>query len=197
MEKIIKREKYNQAKLNHVEDIFSSSIWRSVRNRWIWPTINLCTAFIASRVIEVFENTISHIVTLATLMPIVACVGGNTGNQTTAIIIRAIALHQVKKNNISFLFLRELGVALINGIFCGSIAGIIIYFLYHSIKMSFIMTLAMILNLMTAALIGVAIPLIMIKSGKDPAIGSSVIITAITDTSGFFIFLWLATLFLI
>ena len=85
--------------------------------------INLCTAFVASRVIGLFEETISQLVALATLMPIVAGIGGNTGNQTITMIVRALALHQVEPGNFSFLFLRELGVALINGLFWGGIMG--------------------------------------------------------------------------
>ena len=93
--------------------------------------------------------------------------------------------------------LRELGVALINGIVWGGIMGVVTYLLYGDLAMGAVMTLAMILNLLMAAIMGVLIPLIMIKMGKDPAIGSSVMITAITDTGGFFIFLGLATLFLV
>lgn len=182
--------------LSPEEDVFAP-VGQAVKTRWTWLAINLCTAFIASRVIGVFENTISQLVALATLMPIVAGIGGNTGNQTITMIVRAIALHQIQTGNFSFLLLRELGVALINGIVWGGIMGIITYLLYGNLEMGAVMTLAMILNLMMAALMGVIIPLIMVKLGRDPAIGSSVMITAITDTGGFFIFLGLATLFLI
>lgn len=111
-------------------------------------------------------------------------------------IVRAIALHQIQTGSFSFLMLRELGVAFINGVVWG-IMGVITYFLYGDLAMGAVMTLAMILNLLMAAIMGVLIPLIMLKLGKDPAIGSSVMITAITDTGGFFIFLGLATLFLV
>ncbi|WP_032114884.1 magnesium transporter [Candidatus Arsenophonus nilaparvatae] len=182
--------------LSPEEDVFAP-VGQAVKTRWTWLAVNLCTAFIASRVIGVFENTISQLVALATLMPIVAGIGGNTGNQTITMIVRAIALHQIQTGNFSFLLLRELGVALINGIVWGGIMGIVTYLLYGNLEMGAVMTLAMILNLMMAALMGVIIPLIMVKLGRDPAIGSSVMITAITDTGGFFIFLGLATLFLI
>lgn len=182
--------------LSPEEDVFAP-VGQAVKTRWTWLAINLCTAFVASRVIGVFEDTISQLVALATLMPIVAGIGGNTGNQTITMIVRAIALHQIQSGSFSFLMLRELGVAFINGIVWGGIMGVVTYFLYGDLAMGAVMTLAMVLNLLMAAIMGVLIPLIMIKLGKDPAIGSSVMITAITDTGGFFIFLGLATLFLV
>ena len=182
--------------ISQEEDVFAP-VSKAVKNRWAWLALNLCTAFIASRVIGLFENTIAHLVALATLMPIVAGIGGNTGNQTITMIVRALALHQVEPGNFSFLFLRELGVALINGIFWGGIMGGITWLMYHNLAMGGVMMLAMILNLLLAACMGVLIPLIMTKLKRDPAIGSSVLITAMTDTGGFFIFLGLATLFLL
>ena len=182
--------------LSREEDLFAP-VGQTVKTRWTWLALNLCTAFVASRVIGVFEDTISQLVALAALMPIVAGIGGNTGNQTITMIVRAIALHQIQNGSFSFLMLRELGVALINGIVWGGIMGVVTYFLYGDLAMGGVMTLAMILNLLMAALMGVLIPMIMIRFGKDPAIGSSVMITAITDTGGFFIFLGLATIFLI
>ncbi|OMQ21802.1 magnesium transporter [Serratia oryzae] len=178
------------------EDVFAP-VSKAVKTRWAWLAINLCTAFIASRVIGLFEHTISQLVALATLMPIVAGIGGNTGNQTITMIVRALALHQIEVGNISRLLLRELGVALINGFVWGGIMGLVTYLLYGDLAMGGVMTLAMILNLLVAALMGVVIPMTMLKLGRDPAVGSSVLITALTDTGGFFIFLGLATIFLL
>lgn len=178
------------------EDVFAP-VTKAVRNRCGWLALNLCTAFIASRVIGLFENTIAHLVALATLMPIVAGIGGNTGNQTITMIVRALALRQVEPGNFSFLFLRELGVALINGVLWGGIMGGITWLMYHDVALGGVMMLAMVLNLILAAFMGVMIPLIMTKLKRDPAVGSSVLITAMTDTGGFFIFLGLATLFLL
>ncbi|MEH0875769.1 magnesium transporter [Pectobacterium cacticida] len=178
------------------EDVYAP-VYKSFRNRWAWLAVNLCTALIASRVIGLFENTLSHLVALATLMPIVAGIGGNTGNQTITMIVRALALHQLEHGKKSYLLLKELGVALVNGVIWGTIMGGITYLLYGSAAMGGVMMLAILLNLLLAALMGVAIPLTMMKLGRDPAIGSSVMITAITDTGGFFIFLGLATLFLL
>ncbi|KOC92396.1 magnesium transporter [Winslowiella iniecta] len=178
------------------EDVFAP-VKKAVRTRWAWLAINLCTAFVASRVIGLFEATISELVALAALMPIVAGIGGNTGNQTITMIVRALALHQVEPGNFSFLVIRELGVALINGLFWGGIMGVITWLMYDNPALGGVMMLAMVLNLLLAALMGVLIPLIMTKMKRDPAVGSSVLITAITDTGGFFIFLGLATVFLL
>ena len=182
--------------LSPEEDVFSP-VSKAVRNRWAWLAINLCTAFVASRVIGLFEHTISQLVALAALMPIVAGIGGNTGNQTITMIVRGLALHHVQVGNLKFLMFRELGVALINGLVWGGLMGIVTWLLYGDWQMGGVMTLAMILNLLLAALMGVIIPLTMVRMGRDPAIGSSVMITALTDTGGFFIFLGLSTIFLI
>ena len=128
---------------------------------------------------------------------IVAGIGGNTGNQTITMIVRGLALHHVQLGNLKFLMFRELGVAIINGVVWGGIMGIVTWLLYGDWAMGGVMTLAMILNLLVAALMGVVIPMAMLKMGRDPAVGSSVLITALTDTGGFFIFLGLATLFLL
>lgn len=182
--------------LSPEEDVFSP-VGKAVKNRWAWLAINLCTAFVASRVIGLFENTISQLVALAALMPIVAGIGGNTGNQTITMIVRGLALHQVQVGNMPFLLLRELGVALINGLIWGGLMGVVTWLLYGNLAMGAVMTLAMVLNLLVAALMGVLIPLTMVRLGRDPALGSSVMITALTDTGGFFIFLGLATIFLL
>ncbi len=182
--------------VNPEEDVFAP-VRKAVRTRWTWLAVNLCTAFVASRVIGLFEATISQLVALAALMPIVAGIGGNTGNQTITMIVRALALHQVEPGNFSFLIGRELGVALINGLFWGGIMGGITWAMYGNPALGGVMMLAMVLNLLLAALMGVLIPLLMTKFKRDPAVGSSVLITALTDTGGFFIFLGLATIFLL
>ncbi|MEL6004425.1 magnesium transporter [Citrobacter portucalensis] len=181
--------------LSAEEDVFAP-VTKAVKTRWAWLAVNLCTAFIASRVIDGFEHTISQLVALASLMPIVAGIGGNTGNQTITMIVRALALQNIQPGNLTFLILREMGVALINGLVWGGIMGGITWWLYDDMALGGVMTLAMMLNLLMAAFMGVIIPMTMVKLGRDPAVGSSVMITAITDTGGFFIFLGLATLFL-
>jgi magnesium transporter len=148
-------------------------------------------------VIGVFEGSIEKLVALAALMPIVAGIGGNSGNQTTTLIVRALALGQIQLEQAEKLFVKEIAVAIANGLVWGGILGVIAYLLYGSIPLGLVMTAAMTLNLLLAAVIGVAIPIAMAKLGRDPAIGSSVMITACTDSGGFFIFLGLATLFLL
>ena len=194
------REETETEKLSLVglreEDMFST-IWKSVQNRWAWLAINLVTALIASRVIGIFEGSIEKVVALAALMPIVAGIGGNSGNQTTTMIVRALALSQVTFSNLRLLMFKEIGVALLNGILWGSVLGIFAYLLYGNIQLGYVMTAAMILNLILSAIMGVMIPLVLNRMGKDPAVGSSVLITAMTDSGGFFIFLGLATLVLL
>src|SRR6185369_11011367 len=185
-----------QAGLEKEEDVFAS-VWKSFQNRWTWLAINLVTAFIASRVIGVFEGSIEKLVALAALMPIVAGIGGNSGNQTITMIVRAAALGQVSVANARQLIKKEITVSLVNGIIWGGVMGLVAMVLYRDVALGLVMVLAMTLNLMLAALMGVLIPMTMMKAGRDPAVGSSVLITAVTDSGGFFIFLGLATLFLV
>jgi len=189
-------ERLNLGGLREGEDIFAS-VWASARNRWAWLAVNLVTAFIASRVISVFEGTIEKLVALATLMPIVAGIGGNSGNQTITMLVRAIALGQINPANARKLVTKEIAIAVLNGLVWGGIIGLFAMALYKSAALGLVMTAAMTLNLLVAALFGVFIPLLMTKLGRDPAVGSSVLITAITDSGGFFIFLGLATLVLL
>ncbi len=190
-------EVLNMAGLREEEDIFAS-VWKSVGNRWSWLAVNLVTAFLASRVIGLFEGSIEKLVALAALMPIVAGIGGNSGNQTITMIVRAMALDQISSTgNTARLLRKELGVALINGLVWGGVIGAVAYLLYDSWSLGLVMTAAMTLNLLLAALMGVLIPMTLARLGRDPAMGSSVMITAMTDSGGFFIFLGLASLFLL
>jgi magnesium transporter len=188
-------EALSRGGLREEEDVFAS-VWKSIRNRWAWLAINLVTAFIASRVIGLFEGSIQHLVALATLMPIVAGIGGNSGNQTITMIVRALALDQITAASARRLWRKEIAVALINGLVWGSVIGAVAWWLYGNFPLGVVMTTAMTLNLVLAAFCGVGIPLLMMRMGRDPALGSSVLITAMTDSGGFFIFLGLATLFL-
>ncbi|OHC26539.1 MAG: magnesium transporter [Pseudomonadales bacterium RIFCSPLOWO2_12_59_9] len=189
-------EVLNMAGLREEEDIFAS-VWKSVRNRWAWLALNLITAFIASRVIGLFDGSIEKLVALAALMPIVAGIGGNSGNQTITMIVRAMALDQMGAGNTSRLVRKELGVSLVNGLLWGGVIGLVSYLLYDNLALGLVMTGAMTLNLLLAALMGVLIPMTLAKLGRDPAMGSSVMITAVTDSGGFFIFLGMATIFLL
>lgn len=186
----------NMAGLARDEDLFAP-IWDSARNRWLWLAINLGTAFVASRAIGLFEGTIAQIVALATLMPIVAGIGGNSGNQTTALVVRGLALGEITPENTWHLVLKELGVGLLNGVVWGATVGFFAWLLYWSVPLGSVMAVAMLLNLLLAALVGAAIPLTLHRLGRDPAMGSSVLLTFITDGMGFFIFLGLASVFLV
>jgi magnesium transporter len=186
----------SMAGLKEEEDLFST-VWRAARNRWTWLAVNLVTAFIASRVIGLFEGSIEKLAALAALMPIVAGIGGNSGNQTTTLIVRGLALGQINPANARRLILKELGVAMLNGIVWGAAVGLFAWLLYSNVKLGGVMALAMLLNLVVAALAGIFIPLLMERMKRDPAVGSSVLLTATTDSMGFFIFLGLATLILL
>jgi magnesium transporter len=135
-------------------------------------------------------------VAFAAIMPIVAGIGGNSGNQTTTMIVRGLALGQIASHNMQALLKKELGVSLLNGLIWGGVLGLIAFALYQNSTLSLVMTAAMTINLLLAAVMGVIIPLMMTRLGRDPAVGSSVLITAMTDSGGFFIFLGLAAIFL-
>jgi magnesium transporter len=185
-----------EAGLRQQEDVFAP-VLDSFKNRWSWLAVNLVTAFIASRVIGLFEGSIERLVALAALMPIVAGVGGNSGNQTITMIVRALALGQLQGSYWRQLLLKEIGLALLNGVIWGTLLGLVAYAFYGNVALGGVMALAMVLTLVLAAVMGVTIPRLRERFGRDPAVGSSVLITACTDSGGFFIFLGLATLFLV
>jgi magnesium transporter len=186
------------AGLREEEDLFAG-VWNSAKNRWLWLAVNLGTAFFASRVIDAFEGTIERIVALAALMPIVAGIAGNSGNQTLTLLVRSLALGHVTSGNQRRLVMKEIGIALLNGAVWGGIAALFAYFLYrdspHGVLLGTVMFLAMVLNMLVGAAVGLAVPLVLRAMGRDPAIGGSVLLTFTTDSGGFFIFLGLATLF--
>ena len=187
----------NQAGLQEEEDLFGS-VWQSARNRWLWLAVNLVTAFLASRVIGLFDETIERIVALATLMPIVAGLAGNSGNQTMALMIRSLAQGQINGGNFGRILRKELTVALLNGMVWGSVAGLATWLLYHDSDSARLLGIAMgvaiVLNLLIGATLGVVVPFTLNKLGRDPALGSSVLLTFSTDGLGFLIFLGLATM---
>ncbi len=186
----------SMAGLKEEEDLFST-VWRAAKNRWMWLAINLVTAFIASRVIGVFEGSIEKLAALAALMPIIAGIGGNSGNQTTTLIVRGLAQGLITQSNARRLIIKELGIAVLNGLVWGAAVGLFAWLLYQNLALGGVMALAMMLNLLVAALAGTFIPLLIHRMNRDPALGSSVLLTATTDSMGFFIFLGLATLLLL
>lgn len=186
-----------KAGLREEEDLFAS-VWESAKNRWLWLAVNLCTAFFASRVIGAFEGTIQQVVALATLMTIVMGIAGNSGNQTMTLMIRSLALGQVTSNNRRRLMLKELAIAGLNGLVWGGIAGAVAWWIYSDSPRGWLigvtLLLAMVMNMAVGALVGVFVPLLLERAGRDPAMGSSVLLTFTTDSMGVFIFLGLATL---
>lgn len=184
--------------LSDEQDIFGS-VWQIAKSRWLWLGVNLCTAFFASRVINAFDGTIERVVALAALMPIVAGMAGNSGNQTLTLLVRAMAMGQVTGSNVHDLIRKEIWTAFTNGLIWGAIAGFFVWALYHDspygMTLGFVMFLAMILNFVLGAAVGLAVPLLLKHFGRDPAMGGSVLLTFSTDSGGFLIFLGLATLF--
>ncbi|WP_420464711.1 magnesium transporter [Panacagrimonas sp.] len=177
------------------EDLFAP-LQQAARRRWPWLAINLATAFLASRVIDAFEGVIAAVVALAALMPIVASIGGNSGNQSVALVIRALALKAVSAAQWRRLLLRELGIALTNGALWGLALGAATWMLYRNAALAGVIAVALLLNLTVAAAVGVCAPVLLQRFGRDPVMGSSIILTATTDSMGFFIFLGLAGIFL-
>ena len=184
------------AGLREEEDIFAP-VRDSIRNRAPWLLANLVTASIASFVASRFEDTVGRIVILAFLMSIIAGIGGNSGNQTMTLIIRALALGRIGGSNVRQLVIKELTVAVLIGTGGGLIAGGFAYVMSGRLAIWPVMALAMVANMLVGAALGMIVPLTRARFGKDPAIGSSVLLTFATDTLGFLIFLGLATLVLL
>jgi magnesium transporter len=178
------------------EDIFAP-VTMALRNRAPWLLLNLCTASIASFVASRFEETVSTIVMLAFLMSIVAGIGGNSGNQTMTLIIRALAVGRITEKNVWQLVKREMLVTFLVGLAGSTVAAIFAWAISNSFPIAMVMMAAMICNMLIGATIGVLVPVVRTRFGKDPAMGSSVLLTFATDSLGFFIFLGLATVFLL
>ncbi len=190
------RQSFSQVGLSEDEDLFAP-IWQSGRKRWAWLGVNLFTAFIASRVVDTFEGSIERLAALAALMPIVASIGGNTGNQTVALVIRGLTLSQLGGTNVRYLVGKELAIGAINGSVWGVVMAFVTWLLYRSAPLAGVMALAMLLNMLVASAVGVFCPLILERLGRDPVMGSSILLTAITDSMGFLIFLGLASALLL
>jgi len=175
----------------------SDSVWETTRLRFTWLLANLVTALVASAVISVFEATIEQMVALAVLMPIVASMGGNAGTQTMTVAVRALATQDLGPVNAVRVIMRESVVGLLNGLLFAGIMAAIVFFWFGSGPLGLVIALAMIVNLVAAALAGILIPLGLEELGLDPAIASGVFVTTVTDMVGFFAFLGLAALWLV
>ena len=167
----------------------------TIRTRMWWLFINLGTAILASSVVAAFQDTISRLVTLAVLMPIVAGMGGNAATQTMAVTVRALATNQLTSSNTWRMIVREWWIACANGLGLGALMAIGCQLVYHDWGLSLVLIMAMVINSLNAGLSGVLIPLGLEKFRIDPAVTSTVFVTTMTDCMGFFSFLGLAALF--
>ena len=173
------------------------SIYLIGRNRAIWLGVNLITAVLASLVIGIFDATIQSLVALAILMPIVASMGGNAGTQTLTVTVRQMALGEIDYQDAKKIIYKEVVISLVNGVLFATIIGVVAYLWFGLPLLGVVIGISMIINLFSAGFFGAVIPIILQKKGIDPAIGSTVILTTVTDVVGFFSFLGLATLILI
>ena len=174
------------------EDISDSAI-DITKKRFIWLTLNLITAVIASLVIGFFDENIEKVVALAILMPIVASMGGNAATQTLTVTVRLLATKELISSNIRKIISKEFLVGFFNGIIFAFITAILILFWFNDKNLSILIGLAMIINMSIAGLFGILTPLTLDKFKIDPAIASSVFVTTITDVIGFLSFLGLAS----
>src|SRR6056297_2414565 len=178
------------------EESVNSTIPESIKKRLPWLYINLGTAFLAALTVGLFEDVIVQVVALAAAMPIVAGMGGNAGTQTLSIVIRGIALGELKSNNKWKLAVKESSIGIIHGAAIGIATGVILYFLYGNPYLGLIIFAAMVLNLLIAGLFGFLIPITLQALGIDPALASAIFLTTVTDVFGFFVFLGLAKVFI-
>jgi magnesium transporter len=174
------------------EGDINEPVFDSYKARVRWLIANLGTALVASSIIGIFEATIEQMVALAILMPIVAGVGGNAGTQTLAVTVRALATNQLTASNTMRAIAREIRIAVLNGITVAIVIGIAVGFFFQSPMLGGVIASAMLTNIVIAGLAGVFVPLTLERFGTDPAVGSSIFVTMITDSMGFFVFLGLA-----
>ena len=184
------------AGISEDESLFSP-VLRAFRGRFLWLSINLATAFLASSVVGRFEATLAEIVALAVLMPIVAGMGGNAGTQVIALMVRGIALGQVSVTHLPALVWKELRIALMNGVLLGLVVAGVTLWWFENTALAVVIFAAMVINLAGAALAGVLVPLGLRRFNIDPAVAGAVILTTVTDVVGFGVFLGLASLFLL
>ncbi len=190
------RQLMASAGMDEDEDLFSS-VRKSAQNRAIWLGINLLTAFLASAFIGLFEATLQQVVALAVLMPVVASMGGIAGSQTLTLIIRGLALKQVTPANVSALLTKELKVGALNGIIWAVVIGVVAVVWFGMPMLGVVIGLAILFNIIAAAIAGIFVPVLLDKLKIDPALSGSVILTTVTDIVGFVAFLGLGTLFLL
>ncbi len=183
------------AGVSQEEDILDSA-FAKVRHRYKWLIVNLGTAFIAAAIVAMFEETLTAFVLLAAYMPIVAAMGGSAGTQTLAVVVRGMALHEVKPETARRVVFAEMTAGAMNGLIIGAIVAGVALLWNRSPWLGFVLGVSMFFNLLFAGLFGALIPQIMKRMGKDPATSATIFITTATDVCGFFVFLYLASLVL-
>ncbi|MFK8251060.1 magnesium transporter [Ancylobacter terrae] len=176
------------------DEELSDSFWDIAKSRFSWLFLNLIAANIASFVIALFEGELQKMVALAVLMPIVASQGGNAGTQTMTVAVRALATKELRPSNAGRVIARELAVGLFNGVAFATIMAVVVFARFGVADLGFVIALAMIINLVAAALGGILIPLALDRLKVDPAVSSGPFVTTITDIVGFFAFLGIAAL---
>ena len=175
------------------DEEISDTVLTAARSRFAWLFVNLFTAFLAASVIGLFDGTIQQMVALAALMPIVASMGGNAAAQTMTVTVRAIATRDINIHNSGRILRREVLVGLLNGTVIAFLIGLVVTLWFGETSLGIVIAVAMIINMLAAALAGILIPLLLNRAGADPAIASAVFVTAVTDVVGFFGFLGLAS----
>ncbi|HEC1792784.1 TPA: magnesium transporter [Campylobacter lari] len=178
-------------------DVEEESAFKAAKARAFWLMINLTTSLISANIISLFSGEIEQLVALAVLMPIVASMGGNTGSQALAVTVRKLSLNEVEFKDAKKVILRESGISLLNGLIFASVMSIIAFIWFKTVLLGLVIALSMLINLALAGFVGSFVPLTLKKFKIDPAVGSSVVITAITDGLGFFSFLLLAKMILL
>ena len=184
------------AGLEDEEDVFAG-VRKSARRRALWLGINLVTALFASWVVGLFEATIQKVVALAVLMPVVASMGGIAGTQTVTLIIRAIAVGQVQPSNARWLFFKELGVGAVNGLAWAAVIALTTWLWFGTWDVAAVIFVAIVINLVAAAMAGVLIPMTLKRLHIDPALAGGVVLTTVTDVVGFAALLGLGSIFLV
>lgn len=184
------------AGLDEDADLFAP-VKRSAQTRAVWLGINLLTAFLASWFIGLFEATIQEVVALAVLMPVVASMGGIAGSQTLTLIVRGLALKQISTANFAALLMKEMRVGALNGLLWALVIGLIAFAWFNSVLLGLVIAAAIVVNIVSAAISGVVIPVVLDKLKIDPALSGSVILTTVTDVVGFVAFLGLGSLILL
>lgn len=174
------------------DEELSDRVLETARSRFVWLAVNLGTAVMASLVIGLFDATIEQMVALAILMPIVASMGGNAATQTMTVTVRALATREIDIYNARRIILRETAVGFINGFAFAVLTGLLAWGWFGEGSLGVVIGCAMVVNMLSAALAGIFVPLILDKFGADPAIASSTFVTTVTDVVGFFAFLGLA-----